>query len=210
MNRTLTVAASILFVVTAGAWAQTAPPQAKSSVPPAKVGVIHIEGAIGSSQQGQKASADLQARYEPKRKDLESRQKALEAKRQSLTKGGSTMSEDAKQKLIQDIDQGTKLLSRDMDDASTDFQQDTERILQELYPRMRAILDKYAKDSGYTLILDIGSPQTPVVYNDDAIDITTDIIALYDKANPVVGASAAPAKPAAPPAKPPAVDPAKK
>jgi hypothetical protein len=49
----------------------------------------------------------------------------------------------------------------------------------------------------------------------DAVDMTTEVVALYDKSNPVPGAAAAtpPAKPSAPPAKPPAppaVAPAKK
>jgi hypothetical protein len=64
------------------------------------------------------------------------------------------------------------------------------------------------------MILDIGSDQTPVVYWTDAVDVTTDIIALYDKSNalPAGAAATPPAKPPAAPAaaKPPAVSPAKK
>ena len=188
------------------AWAQTA-------APPNKVGVIHFEGAISSTQQGQKALTDLQVRYEPKRKDLEKRQADLSAKRDQLAKGATTMSEEAKAKLTTDIDQSTRVLSRDLDDAQNDYQQDVNRLLQEFYPRIKTILDKYAKDNGYSVILDIGNEQTPVVYMSDAVDMTTEIVALYDKANPLpAGATATPpAKPAAPAAaKPPAVAPAKK
>jgi outer membrane protein len=187
------------------AWAQTA-------AQPNKVGVIHFEGAISSTQQGQKALNDLQARYDPKRKELEKRQTDLAAKRDQLTKGATTMSEEAKAKLTTEIDQLTRALSRDLDDASTDYQQDVDRVLQEYYPRIKVVLDKYAKDNGYSVILDIGSQQTPVVYMSDAIDMTSEVIALYDKTNPIPAASATPsAKPAATPAvKPPAAAPAKK
>ena len=206
MNRILPVIASTLFVFSMCAWAQTA-------APPNKVGVINFEGAISSTQQGQKALTDLQVRYEPKRKDLEKRQADLSAKRDQLTKGATTMSEEAKQKLTTEIDQLTRVLSRDLDDAQNDYQQDVNRLLQEFYPRIKTILDKYAKDNGYSVILDIGNEQTPVVYMSDAVDMTTEIVALYDKANPLpAGATATPpAKPAAPAAaKPPAVAPAKK
>jgi outer membrane protein len=188
------------------AWAQTAPS-------PNKVGVIHFEGAISSTQQGQKALTDLATRYEPKKKELEKRQTDLSAKRDQLAKGATTMSEEAKQKLTTDIDQSTRVLSRDLDDAQNDYQQDVNRLLQDFYPRIKAILDKYAKDNGYSVILDIGAEQTPVVYMSDAVDMTTEIVALYDKANPLPAGAAAtpPAKPAAPAAaKPPAVAPAKK
>jgi outer membrane protein len=205
VNRILPVVASTLFVFSVCAWAQTAPA-------PNKVGVIHFEGAISTTQQGDKALKDLATRYDPKRKELEKRQTDLTGKREQLNKGAATMSDDAKAKLQTEIDQLTRALSRDLDDASNDYQQDVNRLLQEYYPRIKTVLDKYAKDNGYSMILDIGSEQTPVVYFSDAVDVTTDIIALYDKANPVPGAAAAtpPAKPAAPAVKPPAAAPAKK
>ena len=198
MNRILPVIASTLFVFSVCAWAQTA-------AQPNKVGVIHFEGAISSTQQGQKALKDLQARYAPKQKELEKRQTDLAAKREQLSKGATTMSEEAKAKLTTEIDQLTRALSRDLDDAQNDYQQDVDRLLQEFYPRIKVVLDKYAKDNGYSVILDIGSQQTPVVYMSDAVDITTEIVALYDKTNPVPGAAAA-----TPPAKPPAAAPPKK
>ena len=46
---------------------------------------------------------------------------------------------------------------------------------------MMAVIDKYAKDNGYMLILDVSSPQTPVLFASNTIDITKDIIDLYDK-----------------------------
>jgi outer membrane protein len=56
---------------------------------------------------------------------------------------------------------------------------------------MMAVIEKYAKDNGYSVILDVSSQSTPVLYASSAIDITQDIIALYDK-------TPAPAPPAAP------------
>ena len=64
---------------------------------------------------------------------------------------------------------------------------------------MMVVIDKYARDNGYTLILDVSSPQTPVLYASNTIDITKDIIELYDKASASAPAPA-PAKPAAAPA----------
>jgi outer membrane protein len=172
------------------------------------VGVIHYEGAISSTQQGQKALTDLQARYAPKQKELEKRQTDLAAKREQLNKGATTMSDEAKTKLQTEIDQLTRALSRDLDDAQNDYQQDVDRLLQEFTARIKVVLDKYAKDNGYSVILDIGSQQSPVVYMADAVDMTNEVVALYDKANPVPGAAAA--TPAAKPPAAPAVAPAKK
>lgn len=194
---------ALLLALAPVAWTQAASP-------PAKVGVIHFEGAISSTQQGQKALEELQQRYEPQRKEIEKRQNEINALREQLIKSSSTMSDEARQKLNDEIAEKTRKLNRDFEDAQQDYQQDLDKILQEFYAKMRVVVDRYAKDNGYTLILDIGSPQSPVVYVAEAADITNDIVALFDKFNPVTGAAAptpaatpaAPAKPAASPAKP--------
>lgn len=172
---------------------------------PTKVGIINIQQAILSTRDGQKAADELQQRYEPKRKELEQKQNEINALRDQLSKGSNTMSEEARQALIRQIDQKTRALNRDTEDAQADFEQDQNRILQELGQRMMVVIGKYARDNGYALILDVSSPQTPVLYAANGIDITSDIVALYDKntptdAAPPKPAAAAPPKPVTPPA----------
>ncbi len=187
-----------------------------------KVGIIHIQQAIISTRDGQKAVADLQARYEPRSKEIEKKNQEIASLRNQLNTGSNLMSDEAKQLLMRQIDQKTKAVNRDSEDARADLEQDQQRTLQELGQKMMVVVDKYARDNGYALILDVSSPQTPVLYAANGIDVTQDIIALYDKNAPGAAAAApaagsppaaapatAPAKPAVAPAKP-AVDPAKK
>ena len=71
----------------------------------------------------------------------------------------------------------------------------------ELGQRMMAVIEKYAKDNGYTMILDVGNANTPVLYASSGIDITQDIVQLYDKSSANGGpapTSAAPATPRTP------------
>jgi outer membrane protein len=196
-------------VMTMGVWLLAAAMASNAQSPtqspaPTKVGIINIQQAILSTKDGQKAADELQQRYEPKRKELEQKQNEINALRDQLNKGSNTMSEEARQALIRQIDQKTRALNRDTEDAQADFEQDQNRILQELGQRMMVVIGKYARDNGYALILDVSSPQTPVLYAANGIDITSDIVALYDKNTPT---DATPPKPAAAPPKPPAVAP---
>jgi outer membrane protein len=70
---------------------------------------------------------------------------------------------------------------------------------------MLAIIEKYATQNGYALVLDVSNQQTsPVLWAASSVDITNDIVKLYDQANPGSGAGSA-AKPSAPgTARPPA------
>lgn len=176
---------------------------------PGKVGVINIQGAIISTKDGQKAAGEIQSRFNPKKAELDRRQGELGQLQDQLNKGRNTLSEEAQQKLVREIDQKTKSLNRDTEDARAELDQEQQKLMGELFSRIQVVLDKYAKDNGYTLILDISSPQTPVMYASNTIDITRDIIELYDK-NAPSATSAAPAQaPARPPAPKPAVPSAK-
>jgi outer membrane protein len=170
---------------------------AQSGAPPAKVGIIHIQNAIIQTKDGQKAAGDIDAKFAPKRKEVDQKQGELQAMETQYRNGVNTMSEEAKAKLARDIDQRRKLLQRDMDDAQAELEQEQQRILQDLGQKMMAVIDKYAADHGYALILDVSSPQTPVLYASNSIDITRDIVELYDKAAAAQAAVAPAAKPAA-------------
>ncbi|MDX2269586.1 MAG: OmpH family outer membrane protein [Bryobacter sp.] len=171
-----------------------------------KVGTINIQQAIVSTKDGQKAVTDLQAKFDPRRKDLEGKRSQIEALQQQLQKMGTVGSEDAKRKLQLDIEAKQKGLQRDSEDAQADFEQDQSKLLNDLGGRIMQVINKYATDNGFSMILDISSPQTPVIWASTAVDVTNDVVKLYDANAP---SSMAPAKPAAPAAKTPA-PPAKK
>jgi len=175
-----------------------------------KVGIIHIQNAIISTKDGQKAANELQTKFAPKKADLDKKQSTIAQLQDQLRKGTNTMSEDAKQKLIREIDQNTKSLNRETEDAQAELDQEQNRIYAELGQKIVAVLEKYGKENGYAVILDVSSPQTPVMYAANGTDITQDIIALYDKNSTSTAASSAPA--AAPPAaaKPAVLPPPKK
>jgi outer membrane protein len=178
--------------------AQPAAPAQTSVQPQTKVGIIHIQNAILSTKDGQKAASELQAKFGPKKAELEKKQSTITQLQDQLRKGSNTMSEEAKEKLMREIDQGQKSLQRENEDDAAELDQEQNKIMQELGSRIMVVIDKYAKDNGYALILDVSSQQTPVLYATNSIDITQDIIALYDKNAP----SASTPTPAAPAAKP--------
>ena len=166
---------------------------------PTKVAIIHVQNAILQTKDGQKAAGDLQGRFKPKKDSLDKKQADIAALQDTLRKGSATMSEEAKAKLMRDIDANNKSLQRDTEDAQADLDAEQGKIMQELGNKVMAVLEKFATANGYALVLDVSNPQTPVLWASQTIDITGDIVKLYDQANPgtaVPGAAKAPAAPA--------------
>ena len=172
---------------------------------PTKVGIINIQAAIIGTKDGQAAAKDLEAKSAPKKRELEKLQAEINGMKDKLSKLGSVGSDEQKQSLMRDIDTRTKSFNRQVEDAQAELDQEQGRVLNELGGKMLAVLDKYAKDNGYAIILDVSQQNTPVLFAANGIDVTQDVVALYDRnaATSAVPAPAAPTGTAAPsPAKP--------
>ena len=201
MNKTVLAISSLALTMMSGVLAMAQQ----------KIGVVQVQSAIIGTKEGQKAAGDLETRMSPKRKELESKQTELRTLQESLQKGGSVMNEQARGELTRKIDTKNKEYQRSLEDAQAEFQGEQDRLLNDLGAKLMAVISKYAKDNAYSLVIDVSNPQTPVMYASETIDITKEVIDLYDK-NVQMGSGAAAAKPGMmtpPPAKTP-VPPVKK
>jgi len=167
------ISAAALLCFAFGAFAQA----------PQKIGVINIQGAIVGTKDGQKASQELDAKFVPKKKEFDTRQSEIGQLQDQYNKGGTVMAEDKRAQLAREIDEKKKRLERDMQDAEEDLRAEQQKVLQGLGQRIMAVIEKYAKDNGYTMILDDSNPNTPLLYASSSIDITQDIVGLYDKSS---------------------------
>jgi outer membrane protein len=180
------ISATAMLCLAFGAYAQT----------PAKVGVISMQGALVGTKDGQKASQELETKWAPKKKEMDARGAEITQLEDQLRKSGNLMSDDKRNQMVRDIDEKKKRYQRDAQDAQDELNQDQNRVLQSLAQRLYAVVEKYAKDNGYTMIIDVSAQNTPVLYASSGIDITQDIIALYDKTSSNGGPAVIPGAPA--------------
>jgi outer membrane protein len=172
-----------------------------------KVAVIDMQSALLGTKDGQKAVVELKSKFAPKETELKKKQDELAAKQDQYRKAENTLSDEAKANMARDIDTLTRALQRDTDDARQDLDQEQQRILNDLGQRMMQVLQKYAGEKQITMVMDVSGQPNNVLFASNTIDITRDIIALYDTAAasaPPSAPSAAAPKPAAAPAPRPA------
>jgi outer membrane protein len=187
-----------VLLMTPAVWAQAAGAPAS-----AKVGVISVQAAIASTAEGKQAAAELQSQFAPRTTELQNLQKQIEDLRNRLQTGQSTLSDEEKARLQREGDQLTRTFQRkqqEFQDDTNDAQQD---VVNRIGRKLVDVLNKYSKENGYSIILDTSSQQSPVLFAANQIDVTQDIIRLYDQSYPVkTSAGAAPARPAPRPATP--------
>jgi outer membrane protein len=162
-----------------------------------KIGLININGAIGSTQEGKKAIADMQKKYQPRQQELQRLQQEIQSIQDQLSKQTPALSDEEQRRLSRDLEDKQKILKRSSDDAQSDYNADRDEVVRRIGQKMVRIIDDYAQQNNFALIID-GS-QIPVYYAARDIDVTAEIVKRYDAANPAADAGTAP-KPAAHPA----------
>ncbi len=172
-----TLAACTLLSVSAAAQTQLA--------------ILNVQEAISRTGEGQKLIRELEQKYGPTQRRLESKQNEVNRMREQLQKGANTMSQEALRTLQRDIQKAETALQRDMEDARGEFSQEQNNLFNAVGSKMMAVIDKYSKDNGFQIVLDISNPQSPVLYAVNEVNITNAIISAYDAAHPSDGAAPA-------------------
>jgi outer membrane protein len=192
------------FAASAFAQTQTAvkPPVAPSAIP-TKIAIINMAQAIASTKEGQKAATEISNKYAPRKTEYDKRNQEVETLTNQLNNGRATMSDEAQKKLAADIQAKGTALKRFGEDAQAEMENDDAKVGQELQSKMGALIQQYAIQNGYAVVLNYGDQQSPVLWAAAATWITEDMVKLYDQIHPVK--EEAPAKP---PAKPPVTPPA--
>ena len=196
-------AASLIGAATLSA--QSAP-SAGSSVA-GKVGVLNVRQAIVATAEGKQASAELQGQFASRQTELENMNKQINDIRQRLQAGEGKLSPEEAARLER---QGTALqkqIQRKQEDYQEDVNASQQDVIERIGRKMMDVLDRYARENAYIAVFDSSAQGAPI-YVSNGIDVTADIVKLYDQAYPAKASATAPAKPAA--AKPAATSPAAK
>lgn len=182
MTTTILSCSFVALVFSAASSAQTNPPAGKTVI-------LQVQNAVAATREGHQALAALDAKFAARKAEFEKRQTELDTIQQQLQKGAATMSEDAQRKMARDIDRKTKSLNYDMDAAQTEYQQEEADTIQAIGKKFRGVVDKYARDNGFALVIDVSNPQTSAFWWGSALDITNEVVRAYDAAYPAAVAA---------------------
>jgi outer membrane protein len=144
-----------------------------------KVGIISLQRAVFESAEIKKADAQMQATFKPRQDRAEALQKEIAAIAQQLQASNGKLS-PAEADLTTQGQRKQRDLQRLSDDLQADATAYRNEILSKSSDKMSAVVKKLAEEKGLDLVIDAST----ALYFKDAMDITKDAIAAYDKAYP--------------------------
>ncbi|HEX4154321.1 MAG TPA: OmpH family outer membrane protein [Acidobacteriaceae bacterium] len=210
MNRTLVIATALaaglavpsLLAQAPAAEAPSAqrPAAARAAVNPepipAKIAIIAFEQAVVATNEGQRAVAEVQKKYEPQKSKIDSEGAEVESLRKQEQALPANTTDDERANRLRVIDTKEKALQRDEEDASNAYQGDLQEAYGKVAQKVGVSAVKYCQANGYTLLLNVGGSQqapNPVLWAAPTTDVTQAVINAYNTSSGI-----APPPPAAP------------
>jgi Skp family chaperone for outer membrane proteins len=179
--------------------ASPAPTNTTAPAAGGKIGIINIQQAIVATNEGRRDLEALQKKFDPKRQQLETGNKDIEELKKQLNTQGDKLNDDARASLVRSIESKQKTLQRDLEDAQADYQAQEGEVVNKVLARLGPVVEKYAREHGYSVILDASNPQSGVLWAHEGTNITKAVVDTYNASS---GVAAPP--PAAPGASKPA------
>ena len=124
---------------------------------------------------------DIRTKLEEKAKkaqeDLQSRSTAFQREVADYQQKAATMSAADRQSTEERLARKQDELARHNQNASASFAQEEASENEKLYSRITEYLKKHAKQNGYKLVLTYSATNPAVLYADESLEITTEVLA---------------------------------
>ena len=105
----------------------------------------------------------------------------MDAKNKALQAAPATLPDEERAKRLREIDTLQKQLNRDAEDAQTAYNTEWQEALSGVAQKIAAGMKKYAADNGYTILLDVSSQQSNVLWALPSTDISQAVVDMYNK-----------------------------
>jgi len=162
--------------VKAAAKPQAAIPAAAAISGDIKIGYVDLNKVQTQSKAGKDAIKNVEKMFKDKQAQLDQRQDELEKLLQELDKQAAVLKPDVKKQKEDKLQKDYKELQRFKSDSEDELNKKKAEIAKQLFDEIAAVINKFGKEEGYTLILE----RAVVLYAPEAVDVTDKIIKAYD------------------------------
>jgi len=144
-----------------------------------KIAFLDSQKILLESQAGKEAYKQLNSLKDQKSGDLEKKQAKLKTMADQLQAKSATMTAQAREELEAKYDKELKEYNRAVKDAQDDLRRKEVEFLKPFSKELDGVIKTYAEKNSIDLVLDKQNPA--LIYANPKIDITTQIISVFDK-----------------------------
>jgi outer membrane protein len=158
------------------------PVSAPASAPaPAGTVTVAFNAAVLQTAEAQRELSALQTKYAPRQAQIKSLNDEVAGLQKQLQATGDKLSDAERANREQTLSNKEKQLQRDADDFKADSQTDSQQVFSNVAQKMYTFLQTYAQQHGYSMVIDRGTNEAPVIWYVAAnLDITDALVKAYN------------------------------
>lgn len=137
-----------------------------------RIGVVDVSRVVSESPQAARAKSSMANQFAKRKNELEAKANALRQDVERLNQDGSVMSEGDREQLEGDIRDRQRELQMQRSKYNDDVSDAEQKEFDQMREDILKVIDQYAQDNGYDLILGDG-----VLYTSDTVEVTDEILA---------------------------------
>ena len=149
-----------------------------------KIGFVDTLAVLYATEEGKRELEGLNQFASEKQQDVSLLSSEVQALQERYVSQQAVLNPVARAEMERDIGDKERNLQRLQEDVEVEYNQRSEALLSRMGEKIQAVIIQYSQDNGYSVIFMRNETQSFV---DVSLDITQDIILIYNQSNPVAG-----------------------
>jgi outer membrane protein len=146
----------------------------------AKIGYIDLQKAIQDTSAGKKARKELETEFNAKKEELQKKEANIKKMQEDLEKKKSVLTDEVRQAKAAELQSEMMKFQQFYQQSQINMQKKEQELTKPVLTKMQGVIEKLAKDGGYTVILE--KSEQSVLWARKDIDLTEQVVKAYESA----------------------------
>lgn len=142
------------------------------------IAIIDVNKVLNESKEGTDAKARMKTRYDELQERLTTKQGELQSMRDDLEKQKIILGKEKIKEREDALDKELVEFRKIVAESEKEMRDTESAYTQEILKKIKATVDKVSKEKGFNLVVDRSGG---VVYADEGLDITSEVLAILNK-----------------------------
>jgi outer membrane protein len=143
-----------------------------------KYAYVNLQQVAAESSEGKAAAEKIKGFNDQKVKELNEKNRVLQAAQQKLEQGGSVLSDAARTQLQTEIERQQRDIQRASEDAQQDLQNFSQQVQEDFNKKLNPIVDRVAKEKGVHFVF--SAADAGLIWADPSLNLTPDVILAFN------------------------------
>ena len=143
-----------------------------------RIAVVDMQRALNECEAGKKAKDQVKAKFEKSQEDLKRQREDLDRRKEEYERKATVLKEEERRNLEKDLESRSLEFKRKFEDFQRDLKRTDAELTSTIVEELYGVVRDYGAKNTYSLVLEASTGA--LLYGDRALDITDEIVKLYN------------------------------